>query len=265
MDEEEATSQTQEEEAPVDQSSTDEQPQEEKPAKAEEPSKEEPEEVVEEEGEQTEETPEPELSPRQEKRVEQINELKLNNILKKVTQQEQTRPDTYKGIDYKETISADEQVYETLTRDREQYGKSLQNEALEQTKSIQFHTRLEIDAPKVASKYDMFDPESPNFKPAQAAAINEMYLATVGYDPKTDRVANNNVRYSEYVDGIMELVETTASSKVQESVKNVTKQASQTGIRPGGTTSKKKSNSTIPHEMSDEELDSVISRGLGLK
>lgn len=128
------------------------------------------------------------------------------------------------------------------------------------TESIQFHTRLEIDAPRVASKFKQLDKDSSEFNPAVANAINEWYLATAGYNPQTNQVGNANVRYADFVEGIMEMADEIAGQKVQSTTKNIAKQAATTGIRPDGSKAKRLNLNQAPQDMTDEELALAIKR-----
>lgn len=208
------------------------------------------------------EAPEEEQKPpsrRENLRIQQLL-AKLNAQKQEARQQQQDQ-----GLDYRQTLEADDEVYKQLESDRQQYGDTRYNQGLEQAKSIQFHTRLEIDAPKVVSKYPQFNPESPEFNPVAANAINEWYLQTVGYDPKTDRVGNASVRYAEYVDSVMELATELAGQKVETSRKNIARQAASTGLRPDGSSAKRLNLNQAPEAMSDEELEAVIASALPKK
>lgn len=187
--------------------------------------------------------------------------LRIQQLIQKMKQAPQEQaPKINQGLDYRSTLDADDEVYNKLESDRQAYGNNLYQEGLEQAKSIQFHTRLEIDAPKIASKYKQFDTESPEFNPAVANAVNEWYLATAGYDANTNRVQNANVRYADFVEGIMEMVDEIAGQKVQKTTKNIAKQAAKTGVRPDGSKAKRMNLDQAPQNMTDEELAAAISR-----
>lgn len=209
---------------------------------------EEPEEAVE----------EPKMSRRAEKRIEQ---LKIKSLIANLKQTNPQGPTIKPGLDYSEKLEAEPEVLQQFEQDRRDYGQQNYQAGLEQAKSIQFHTRLEIDAPKVETKYSVLNPQDKeNFNPAAADAINEMYLSAVGYDKETGTVQNPNIRYSDYIEGIMELAGVVASDKTQKSVKNIAKQAAQTGLRPDGSQAKKSLNlNKAPEQMTDEELDAFIS------
>lgn len=208
------------------------------------------------------EAPEEEQKPpsrRENLRIQQLL-AKLNAQKQEARQQQQDQ-----GLDYRQTLEADDEVYKQLESDRQQYGQTQYNQGLEQAKSIQFHTRLEIDAPKVMSKYPQFDPESSEFNAPAANAINQMYLQTVGYDPQSDRVGNAAVRYADYVDSVMELANEVAGQKLETSRKNIARQAASTGLRPDGSSAKRLNLNQAPEAMSDEELDAVIATALPKK
>ena len=239
-----------------------------------------------EELESSEQNPEPSEEPEEEEQLEQEEEqeeeqqeeeeeetrkpsrreqLRIAQVLEKLKQQPQ-RPETPKtGVDYRELIDADEEVYQQLDEKTRSYGQDLYTQGLKQAESIQFHTRLEIDAPKVEAKYPQLNKDSDEFNPAVAAAINNMYLSAVGYDPQTGHVQNSGVRYAEYIDSFMELVDATAGEKVQRTSKNIAKQAATTGLRPDGSSAKRLNLNQAPEAMSDEELDAIIAATLPKK
>lgn len=212
-----------------------------------------------EEQSEEEEVEEPKLSPRAEKRIEQ---LKIKSLIADLKQKSQPQPTIKPSLDYKETLEADPEVLDRFEQDRTDYGQQNYQAGLEQAKSIQFHTRLEIDAPKIESKYPVLNKDSEDFNPAVADALNEMYLSAVGYDRETGLVANPNLRYADYIEGMMELADRTAATKTQKSTKNIAKQAAQTGLRPDGSKAKRLDLNKAPEQMSDEELEAFISRNL---
>ena len=199
-----------------------------------------------------EDKPEPAPSRRESLRIQQLVQKM------KQTSQPQTPTPTYKGIDYSQELEADPETIQRLEDDRKQYGSTATNEAREISNSNLFMTRLEIDAPKVESKFPQLNKESDDFKPHVANAINEWYLQTTGFDAETGRVGNPNIRYSEFVESVMELVEAATESKAKETTKNIAKQAAQTSLRPDGSQAKRLNLNQAPENMSDEELDAMI-------
>lgn len=200
-----------------------------------------------------------------EKPASRRENLRIQKLIQKLREKDAPAPkpqNTHQGLDYRQTLDADDEVYKQLESDRQKYGENLYNQGLEQAKSIQFHTRLEIDAPKVMSKYPQFNPESEKFNPVAANAINEWYLANVGFNPQTGSVKNADVRYAEFVDGIMELADEMAGHKVATTTKNIAKQAASTGIRPNGSTAKSLNLNQAPEAMSDDELEALISAAI---
>ena len=253
MDTEDQVIESEEQEQPVEES------QEVEEEQVEEEVEDQPAEEPEEEPEE-EEVEEPKLSPRAEKRIEQ---LKIKSLIADLKQKSQPQvPSIKPGLDYKETLEADPEVLAQFEQDRIDYGQQNYQAGLEQAKSIQFHTRLEIDAPKIESKYPILSPGSEDFRENAADAINEFYIALTGYDRETGTVEKPNIRYSNYVDAIMELVDTVASQKTQKSTKNIARQAAQTGLRPDGSRAKRLDLSKAPEQMSDEELDAFINSKL---
>lgn len=211
--------------------------------------------------EETEETPEVEEETPEEKPPSRRESLRIQQLLSKIKQQHPA-PSEPKALNYRESLNADDEVINQLENDRRNYGKSLYDEGLRQAQSMQFHTRLDIDAPKVEAKYPQLDKTSDKFDPAVADAINTQYLYLTGYDAKTDTAANPNIRYSDYVEATMELIERAAGRKVAQSSKNIAKQTAVTGLRPDGSSAKRLDLNKAPEDMSEEELKAVISQGL---
>lgn len=200
---------------------------------------------------------EPEVAEVQEDKPSRRESLRIQKLIEKLKQNEKPEDPLpkFKGLDYESTLDADSEVIEQLNNDRKNYAEQAYNEGLERAKSIQFHTRLEIDAPKVISKYQKLDPDNKEqFNPVLADAINTWYLNTAGYNSEKDTVTNSNIRYSEFVDSIFELANEIAGDKVQSSVKNIAKQAATTGLRPDGSTVKKMNLNQPIDKMSMEEL-----------
>ena len=224
-------------------------------------------EVVEEQVEAEEAPEEVEAAPAEEVAQEEAPQqpsrrenLRIQQVLERLKQQPQA-PEVPQatGLDYGTALDADPEVIKQLQDDRQAASQTAYTQGLEQAKSIQFHTRLEIDAPRVESKYAQLNPDDPeNFDKALANAVNTWYLQTSGYDQNTDTVANPNIRYADFVDGIMELGEVIGSRKAQKTVQNVAKQAAQTGLRPDGSSAKRLDLNKSPGAMSDEELDAFL-------
>ena len=225
--------------------------------------KDEPEQPVEEKVEEPEEAPEetpeeePPVSRRKAERLEKLESL-VSRL--KGTETPTSQPETPGTLDYGTALDAAPEVIQQLEADRKAATAASYTQGLEQAKSMQFHTRLEIDAPKIETKYPLFNKDSEDFNPAAANAINSWYLASVGFDSKTDAVANPNIRYADFVEGIMELADNMAGNKVEKTQANITKQAAQTGMRPDGSSAKRLNLNKAPSDMSDEELKAVLAQ-----
>lgn len=217
----------------------------------------------EEEGQEAEEPPQ--MSKRKADRL-----AKLENLVTRLKSDEAPQAPDIKGMDFATELQADDETIARLDEDRKSVAQEAMTQGFEQAKSVQFHTRLEIDAPRIESKYPLFNKDSEDFKPATVDAINRWYLASVGFIPGDDskgipdKVANPNLRYGDFVEGIMELSDSMAGVKVENTQKNIVKQAANTGIRPDGSTSKLNLNKA-PQDMSDEELSTVLTRAFPQK
>lgn len=225
--------------------------------------------TVEEVKEEPEEEPEAEQPKEEEQKPPSRREtLRIQQLLKKYKDTSQTpqQPPIQNQLDYNQALDADPEVIKQLETDRQATSQQSYNLGLEQAKAIQFHTRLEIDAPRVESKYEFLDKSSNNFDPVRASALNELYLNQVGYSPGDpqrgipETVANPNIRYSDFVEAQMEFAEALMRERNTRTVSNVAKQAAQTGLRPDGSSAKALNLNKPPSQMSDEELDAFLKK-----
>jgi len=193
--------------------------------------------------------------------------LRIQDILAKRerTAQPAQQPDR---LDYQNALDADPETVKQLETDRQNYGQVNYNQGLEQAKNIQFHTRLEVDAPKVESRYKFLDKnDKQNFDPVRADAMNTLYLQATGYDAGdpnrgvAESVQNPNIRYSEFVEAQMEFAEALMAESQSRTTKNIAKQTATTGLRPDGS-SAKLDLTKDPELMTDEELQARIDAGL---
>lgn len=215
---------------------------------------------------ETEETQEEQVEiseeePEEQKPPSRRESLRIQQLLEKLkTQPQQQQPVISQGLDYGRALDADPEVIKQLEADRNAVAQAQYQQGLSQAQGIQFRTMLEIDAPKIEAKYSQLDKDSQDFDPATSDAINRWYLATVGYDQQTGSVQNSNVRYSDFVEGLMELADRMAGEKTVTTAKNVARQAATTGLRPNGGTAKSLNLNKPPEQMSDEELKAVLSQ-----
>lgn len=219
---------------------------------------EEPAEEAQEPAEEPEPSEEPQVSRRAQLRIQKL--LQDNAALR-----QQVEPPKATGLDYN-SLDADPEVIKQLEADRQAAVDSSYQRASQQIQVGQWETMLNVDSPRVESQYPQLDPKSPEFNPGVTDAVNQMYLSTVGYKPGDPSkgiqtsVANPRLRYSDYVDSIMELVESAAGEKVARTSKNIAKQAASTGLRPDGSQAKRLNLNKAPEDMSDEELAAVLSQ-----
>lgn len=216
----------------------------------------------EEDEQEQEDESEEEDDPKPPSRREQLRIQQLLSKFKEDGPESKKKPNRPEALDYKDELDADEAVIEKLTTDRDTFGEQMYRQGLEQAKSLRFHTRLEIDAPRVEVKYPQLDKTSDDFKPALANAINQMYLSAVGYDSKTDTVQNPDIRYAEYVESMFELADEMGSQRVEATRQNIKKQAGSTGLRPDGSAPKRMNLNKAPADMTDEELAAVINQAM---
>ena len=169
---------------------------------------------------------------------------------------QQTRSD---ALDYGTALDADPEVIKQLEADRNATSQMSYNEGLKRAEFLDWKTSLKIDAPNIEKKYPILDPnDKENFHPVVADAMNTWYLKMSGYDPNNQTVANNGISYADFVEANMELVEEIAGQKNAQTVKNVTKQAAQTGLRPDGSSAPRMNLNKAPQDMTMEELYASI-------
>jgi hypothetical protein len=186
--------------------------------------------------------------------------LRIQQLLKKYGPPKETQVPSKRqdALDYQQALDADPEVIQQLEADRQAEGQAQYNLGLEQAKTIEWRTSLKIDAPVIESKYPVLNPQSEEFHPAVADAVNNWYLGMSGYNPETGTVANSSIGYAEFVEGFMELVQETAGQKNAQTVRNVAKQAATTGLRPDGSSAKRLNLNKAPEEMTNEELYAAI-------
>lgn len=188
--------------------------------------------------------------------------LRIQQLIDKMKQQAPApRPQAQRedALDYATALDADPEVIRQLEADRQAASQASYNAGLEQNKSILFHTRLEIDAPRVEAKYKFLDStDKESFDPVRANAMNQLYLNASGYNADTDSVLNPNIRYSEFVEAQMEFAEALLADKQIRTTKNIVKQTAQTGLRPDGSSAKRLNINQSEKTMSIEELYAAI-------
>lgn len=243
--------------------------QEEPEAPAEEtPLEEEEKPAAEEEPEKPEEEPAEEEPKEEEPQPSRREQLRIQDLLKKYgPPQERSQAPSQKPdlLNYEEALDADPAVLEQLSKDRDANGQFQYNAGLEAAKTIQFETRLELDAPTVEAKYTFLNPrDKENFDPVRANAMNTLFLQQVGYDPGNPQkgipssVQNSSIRYRDFVEAQMEFAEALMADRQNTTVKNVARQAATTGLRPDGSAAKKFNLNKNPQDMSTEELYAAI-------
>lgn len=229
--------------------------------------KEEPEAVKPENPEKTpKETPEPKpADDDKDKKPSRREAARVRDLLEKYGQPDD-KPEKpavkTTGIDYSEELDADPELIKRLDADRQAAADSGYDRGLEQAKSIQFLTRLEIDAPRVEAKYPQLDKNSEEFKEQAANDVNTMYLTLVGYNPKTKAVRDADMRYGDFVDTIFTLANDLAEVKAEKQIREVKKQVAQTGLRPDGSGANKMNLNKAPEDMTDAELDEYLKQAI---
>jgi hypothetical protein len=190
----------------------------------------------------------------EERKPSRREQLRIQQLLSKMKEDE---PSPKKAQKAEDTTVFDEDDSESDAK----YQKDLDSVY----RFSKFETRLEVDAPRVEAKYSQLDKDSDDFNPVLADTINRMYLSFVGFDPKNRSVRTADIRYAEYVESVYELASEIAGETVERTTTNLRKQASKTGVRPGGGAPKRLNLNKAPSEMTDEELEAVINSAIPKK
>lgn len=212
---------------------------------------------------------EPSLTPRQEKRVNQLEqqakELGMNKILDRIQSVRDTpsQRQTANPLDYRQAIDAPDEVYEQLASDRDAFGQSQyqqgQNDALRVSRLDKWELGAKIDYPIVADKLSKLAPEDVD-------VLNREYMQFSGVryseDGTIQDVANPNISYADFVNARIEQAERLAMRMNLNTQKNVARQAANTGLRPDGTSAKPLNLNKAPQDMTDAELDAFLKRAI---
>lgn len=202
----------------------------------------------------------PEGNGEQPSEMSRRKQLRIQKLMDKmgVTPEQIATSQSDSKVDFSDLVDADDDVMDKINQRTEDFGRKQREDSLNEARFYAWRTELKYDADKVNQKYPQFDKNSDEFDPALANAINKMYLSSVGYTGKT--VSNPDVSFADYVEGIAELAEAFAESKVAKTRQNITRQAAQTGLRPDGTAPKSLDLTKAPSQMSDEELQAALKK-----
>ena len=232
------------------------------------------------EEQQPEGNPEPEAPVEPENPAESAEEqrppsrreqLRISQILAKREQATkppvpQPRPDQ---INYEKDLNAEPETVKRLETDRTAARNEGYQDGMKLVETIQWKTRLDIDAPRIESQFKYLNPhDKENFDPIRSNAMSQLYLQYVGYDPGDpangipESVARPDIRYSDFVEAQVEFAEALLAEKQVRTAQNLTKQAATTGIRPDGSAARPLNLNKAPEDMSDEELDAVIAQSI---
>lgn len=214
--------------------------------------------------EAVEETPPSDPEPEEPPAPSRREQLRVADLLRKYGPPPEA-PSQAKGPDFRDQISADEEVYKTLEETTNQYGRQQYDAGLNQAKFYKWETLLHVDDPQVKAKFAQLNPQDKeHFHPAVADAMNKKYLQLVGYDPGDPErgipptVQRPDIRYLDFVEAEFEFADELAAERQQRTTENIAKQAAQTGLRPDGSQAKRLNLNKSPDEMTDEELAAAI-------
>lgn len=187
---------------------------------------------------------------------------------------------TYKPIDYSK---AEEFKIDELDEDRKKYGQTAfvtgANQERQRAEQERFWDRVDMEAKMLTydPKLQFLNKDNKEaYDEDKVADINDFYLNSIGYketpifqngvavfDPTTGKqkveitVQRTDLGYEQFVKGFVEMMEDWADEAQADTVKNIVKQKSNQGIRPGGT-SKRGLGNLRPGDiskMSQEEFE----------
>lgn len=193
--------------------------------------------------------------------------LRIQQLLEKMKQQPKAPETTVPGgIDYVKDLEADPETAKVLEADRNSVVQEALRQNQAQLATYQWDTMVNVDGPQVAKDYPQLDKASTDFHPALFDSMTKMYFQLSGVQIGSDgsyTVTNPGMRWKDFVDSYFETADEIANEKTRTATSNLTKQASQTGIRPSG--GRKGLDLTkAPNQMNKEELEARIAQDLGI-
>lgn len=217
----------------------------------------EPEESAEAESPEEEEPAEPRLSRKE--RREERKQAFLESVRREQAQTPPTPPqEEYDPLDYSkpDSFSEPETGYikpDILQKDREAYAKAEAQKAAqaerfraEQEKFLD-NIGHESDRLKDNPKYSFLDDKSEDFDEEKTGTINELFLATAGYDPQTKTFRDTSLSYKKFVERFMDTVEDWTGDQTAETAKKMAAAKSRQGVRP--TAAKKGPSIATPEDI----------------
>lgn len=211
-------------------------------------------------------TPEPEAEKpeEEEKPPSRREQLRVQQLLKRYGPPNTTAPSQGKP-DFRDKVNADEEVYKTLEDTATQYGNDQFNAGQSQAEYSTWRRFLQMDETSLQSKYPELNPNKETHHPALQSALQEKYLRFVGFNPGDSArgiapsVQDPDISYSDFVEAEMEFADEIASQKTARTTQNLAKQAASTGLRPDGSSAKRLDLNKSPEDMTDEELETMVS------
>lgn len=233
---------------------------------------------------QKEDPRKPENKSRKEKREERrrawLNTIKEGGTTEQARANALQADPSYKPLDYNK---AEEFKIDELATDRQKYGQTAfitgANHERQIAEQERFWDRVDMEAKMLTydPKLQFLNEENKEaYDEDKVADINDFYLNSIGYketpifqngvavfDPATGKqkvsitVQRTDLGYEKFVKGFVDMMEDWADEAQADTVKNIVKQKSNQGIRPGGT-SKRGIGSLRPGDiskMSQEEFE----------
>ena len=221
------------------------------------------------------ESEEPEKMTRKERRearkqawLESVRKERLQQQPQEQAQPRQQQPqqEPYKPIDYRTVEEINE---EQLEQDRRTYGEYNRRQGIDEgvrratyvAEQEKFWMDVEHESTRLGydPEFKFLDESNPDtFDPDMAADLNEKYLEFVGYNPQNSTVQRTDISYEKFVRKEMEDRKAYAERLAAESSALVEQTKANTGIRPGGGTTKSGLGTLKPGDiskMTDEELE----------
>jgi pyruvate/2-oxoglutarate dehydrogenase complex dihydrolipoamide acyltransferase (E2) component len=218
--------------------------------------------------------PDPQVEPDPELPQSRRESLRIAKLVERQLQERQlSAPQPQNALNYADKLEVDNpQILKDLENDRRTVSDQAYQAGIRQAETISWKSSLRMESPIVQGKYKFLDNRDPaNFNPAAADAMNQKYLRYVGYtagDPSRgvpESVQIPDVSYLEFVEAEMEFADEIARHRVENTTRNIAKQAATTGLRPDGSRAKRLDLNKDPEMMTDEELDARIAQAVPSK
>lgn len=180
---------------------------------------------------------------REERKKNFLESIKADTDTKNTSRERLLQSDpNYKPVDYDTATELDVSV---LNEDRTKYGNNKFSEGANTERHFanqeRFWDRTEFEGKLLEQdpQYAFLNENNPDtFNADKAEELNGMYLDLVGYDPVNNSVRRTDLSYDKFVRREVARMKQWAAEENDSTISSLASQASQSGIRPSGSSSK---------------------------